>query len=168
MQFKYSKSFSAYFIIIIIVLGLSLFDCNRVSNSDADTADGSQNVNEKLNPIDEWHLKMEEQYGNSHTDGWISYIYGEAWKAELHHLIKEYNNTETANSYYNAVVQEANSINKLLTEQEEKVGWGTGSPGRVELSSAIIYKNGVYQLDPYYSDFIFDADAATKEYLDGN
>ncbi|MDF2590424.1 MAG: hypothetical protein K0S41_4267 [Anaerocolumna sp.] len=165
MRVKYSKRLSAC--ILLTIIGLSLSSSYKISSSETHSANLNLIVNGKSNPIDEWYLNMDKQYGNSHTDGWISYLYGEAWKAELQHLIDEYN-SETADNYFDSVVNEANAINKLLMEQEVKNGWGTGAPGRVELASAIIYKNGVYQLEANYSDFIFDVDAVTQEYFDGN
>lgn len=139
-----------------------------ITNIETANPDSSENMSMNSNPIDEWYLKISEQYGNSHTDGFISYLYGEAWKAELQQLLKEYNNKQLAKNYYNAVVKEENAINELVTEQEQNsdTGWGTGSSGRISMACAMVYKNAVYQLvDEYYSDFIFDSDKATKAFL---
>lgn len=135
-----------------------------ITNIEMTNPDDSDNMSMNSNPIDEWYLEISDQYGNSHTDGWISYLYGEAWKAELQHLLGENNNTQLAKKYYNAVVKEEDAINELMTEQE-KVDWTTGSSGRISAACAIVYKNAVYQLDEYYSDFIFDSEKATQAYL---
>ena len=118
------------------------------------------------NPIDSWFTKMEKQYGNSHTDGWIAYTYGNAWKAELYKLVNKIN-TLSAKKYYDSVVKKAKARNNQLMNQEIRIGWTTGSSGRVELACAKVYKNGLFQFTPTYSDFIFDADAATKKFLKG-
>ncbi len=135
-----------------------------ITNIETTNPDDSYNMSMNSNPIDEWYLRINDQYGNSHTDGWISYLYGEAWKAELQHLLKEYNDTQIAKSYFNAVVKEEDSINELMTEREE-VDWTTGSSGRISAACAIVYKNAVYQLDDNYSDFIFDSEKATQAFL---
>lgn len=135
-----------------------------INNIEMTNPNDSDNMSMNSNPIDEWYLKISDQYGNSHTDGWISYLYGEAWKAELQHLLKEYNNTQIAKSYFNAVVKEEDAINELMTEQE-KVDWTTGSSGRISAACAVVYKNAVYQLDENYSDFIFDSEKATQAFL---
>ena len=135
-----------------------------ITNIETTNPDDSDNMSMYSNPIDEWYLKISDQYGNSHTDGWISYLYGKAWKAELQHLLREFNNTQTAENYYNAVVKEEDSLNELMTERE-MADWTTGSSGRISAARAIIYKNTVYQLDEYYSDFIFDSEKATQAFL---
>lgn len=124
----------------------------------------SDNTSMNSNPIDEWYLKICDQYGNSHSYGFISYLYGKAWKAELQHLLKDYSNTQIAEKYFNAVEKEEAAINELMIERE-KVDWSTGSSGRISLACAVVYKNAVYQLDQNYFDFIFDSEKATQAYL---
>jgi predicted 3-demethylubiquinone-9 3-methyltransferase (glyoxalase superfamily) len=169
MRFEYTNGLAARIVFIIIVFGLTLSGCSNTASINTDVTIAVENTNniKNTNPIDAWYAEMNKQYGNSHSDGWIAYLYGEAWKAELHNLVKEYNNTETAKKYYDSIVQTAIAAKEFLIEQEEKNGWGTSAPGRIERACAEVYRNGVYQLDAYYSDFIFDADAATREYLEG-
>lgn len=135
-----------------------------INNIEMTNPNDSDNTSMNSNPIDEWHTKLCDQYGTSHTYGFIAYLYGEAWKAELQHLLKEYNNTQIAENYFNAVEKEEDAINELMTERE-KVDWSTGSSGRISLACAVVYKNAVYQLDQNYSDFIFDSEKATQAFL---
>ncbi len=119
------------------------------------------------NPIDSWLSKTNKNYSNPHTDGWISYIYGEAWRKELYNLVNS-SYRSSGEYYYESTVKEFNEKNKQLTNSEKRIGWTTGSSGRISLACAYVYKKALFKLSPNYSDYIFDEIAADKEYLKGN
>jgi len=118
------------------------------------------------NPIDSWLEKMVKQYENPHIDGWLAYTYENAWKAELQNLVKK-NNTQTGKKYFDSIVKKAEAKRVQEVKAENRVGWSTGSSGRVGLACAEVYKKGLFQFDAHFSDYKFDPDGATKEFIKG-
>lgn len=119
------------------------------------------------NPIDRWYQTVDTRYGNSHSDGFIAFVYANSWEAELKHLVESIGSDE-ADAYYHAVSQERLTLSSLAQVMEKESGWRAGSSGRISLAEAIVCKNGVYQLDPFYSysDFVFDDEAATQALME--
>lgn len=119
------------------------------------------------NPIDVWYAQCEPVYGNRHSGGYLAYCYGEAYRAELENMLREYD----AEEYLACVEREAAALGELVSGIERGADWGgTGAAVRLQTRTALVYRNAFMNIyDGYYRDrdyrFLFDAQAATERFL---
>lgn len=123
------------------------------------------------NPIDRWHQEMAAEYGNSHTDGFLNSLYGDAWQAELEEFLETaYPDAEDAARYREAVAQAAEARRGLQDAEETEAGWTTGSSGRVTMAGAEVYRQAFLSFAETRRDrypYLFDAETYTAAFLEG-
>lgn len=156
--------------ILIICITMLLLSCfigcgvKTDVNNFAAYADASYHSN----PIDDWYQEVKEEYVGTSWSGVIAYIYRSAWKAELEYRVQR-EGTEQAESYaayLEAVEQEAAALENWWRQHfREEDSSATGANETTHYEVAQVYKNGLFQLEPYYLDYIFDPEAATEEML---
>lgn len=142
------------------------------------------------NPIDKCFSELFSEYGCSATNGWLYYLEGEAWEAELYHIAEQVKadliypaDIQAVDDYLNAVEELVAARSGLSDVQEGDISispddprgrlqWvGTGYSGRVSGAIASVYREAFLNFSdygPWGYQYQFDADETKNKFLEGH